>query len=64
MENAERWNNLDQLEQHYFCESCHVLLWVLQVTIIDYLCYILDCCRVHCIDAEWVTWLRKVNLDV
>ena len=42
MENPERRNNLDQPEQHYFCESCHVLLWILQVTIIDYLCYILD----------------------
>ena len=40
-------------------KSCHMLLWALQVTIIDYLCYILDCHRVHCIDAEWVALLLE-----
>ena len=34
MENLECRNSPDQLEQHYFCESCHVLsfwLFTLQI---------------------------------
>ena len=35
MENPEHWNNPDQPEQYYFCESCHMLsFWLQQLNVI------------------------------